>query len=62
MMLIIFFGTRLSLSEPCNYIFVPFWRSLWPSALGSRLVRLMVAPALLLFTLMNFPSSWAKHS
>jgi len=24
---------------------IVFWRPLWPSALGSRLVRLMVAPA-----------------
>ena len=41
-----FLGVRSSLSEPRNYIFCLFWRPLWPSALGSRLVRLKAAPAL----------------
>jgi len=38
------FGVRSPLPEPHNYI---FGAPLWPSALGSRLVRLIVKPALL---------------
>jgi len=37
------FGVRTSLSEPAQLY---FWRPLWPSALDSRLVRLMLAPVL----------------
>jgi len=44
-MFIPFFGARLSLSERHNYI---FWRALWPSALSSRLIRVMAAQALVL--------------
>jgi len=33
-----------------NVLFGPFWRPLCLSALGSRLVRLMVAPTLVLTT------------
>jgi len=44
-----FFTFTCSSSSPSNphsCIFGPFWRPLWPSALGSRLVCLMVMPAL----------------
>jgi len=44
-MFISFFGVRSSLPERHNYI---FWRPFWPSALSSRLVRVMAAQALVL--------------
>ena len=37
---------RSSLSEPHNCIFAP---PLWPGALGSRLVRLMVSPQCVMY-------------
>ena len=38
--------------------FGPIWRPLWFSALGSRLIRLMVAPALYI----NYCSTYIAYS
>ena len=43
--------------------FCPLWRPLWPRALDNRLVRLMVAPALLAYTVSIFTQYLKKtHS
>ena len=39
--------------------FGSFWRPLWLSALGSRLVRLMIAPAWWYFKNKRQPSTWS---
>jgi len=54
-------GACSSLPEPRNSIFGPFWRPLRLRTLASRLVRLMVAPALPITNLKRHFCLWRNH-